>query len=229
MSNVPTQTDAFGHFWNGLDSVAPVGSTTASDTIQLIEDQGPSQIPGMSWVINLFEIFDASSGSGVIELDLISEYTGKTRFVAILLGANKYYFMTPVVKGHVYRRSVKLDPVANTIVFLLTDLSTGKSENYVAPIPAGIDPPFISHVFRGIEWHNIQANKIFPVRWVVSISPMVSFSSGPVVSPQPTPTGMTVIPPTGMGTSQDISSSSILLFGGLIALGLILWIVLGGL
>jgi hypothetical protein len=214
------------HLWMGLDSTPTTVSDTASDTIQLLQ-QNTNMIPDKSWVVNLFEIFTPASSNGSVELDLISEYTGKTRFVAIFMGMNEHYFALPVVVGHIYRRTVRLDRLNSRVSYQLVDMSTGMQESYVFPLSPGF-PYQITDVFRGIEWHNLQGTTTFPVTWLVSLSPSVSFSSsslGTVQMPTqqvPTPPSVTQMLPTSLPSN----SSGLLLLGGIILGALVLSMIL---
>lgn len=223
-----------GHLWTGMDNTAPPGTTTASDTIGLVQ-QNTNMIPDKSWVVNLFEIFTPGATQGVLELDLISEYTGKTRFVAIAMGNNLHYFAIPVVRGHLYRRTITIDLVNTQVVYFLRDTTTGMSETFPFPLPPGVNQ--IADVFRGIEWHNLQGTTTFPVSWVVSLSPSVSFSTGSQVSPsgyqnlpQPLPSPSQDQVPTShvpqMQAGSVLSIPGFLLLGGILVSGLLLWVLL---
>jgi hypothetical protein len=73
--------------------------------------------------------------------------------VAILEGYNKYYFSTPVVKGHTYGRTISIDKKARLIYYLLEDTSSKAQESFKIDIPIDFILSIVS-VYRGVEWHN---------------------------------------------------------------------------
>lgn len=212
------------HLWTTMDYPAPVGATMASDTIQLIQEN-INQIPDKSWVVQLFELFTPASSGGTAELDLISEYTGKTRFVAIFMGNNIHYFAIPAVVGHIYRRQVVLSP--GRALYWLMDMSTGMTETFPFSLTPGPDYS-LQGVSRGIEWHNLQGTTTFPVDWVVSLSPSVTFSTGQGAQVPSSPGSITPLPvsPTpseSMMPASPLLSGDVILLGGILLGAFLLW------
>ena len=208
-------SDAPGHLWRQVSTHPPTGASMASDTIQLVRDNG-NQVPNKSWEVQLFENWTAEQIP--VELDLISEYTGNTRFVAIFKGSNKHYFAIPAKAGHSYRRTVILDRANGQLLYRLSDLTTGMQESFPLPAPTGFSYQ-ITDVERGTEWHNLVSNTTFPTRWTLSLGP-VSFT-GPITTPTTTPTMMQPVVTQGTPPGMSTQVPDIVILGGFILLALV--------
>lgn len=167
------------HFWVGsLCYIQDNGSVffpprviSISDIITLDADLG-NKIPDKSWMLYLLELFNKQNIP--LELNLICSFNDNGRFHAIFGGVNKYEFTTiPPIVGHSYMRQIIMNSSANSITYILKDITVNKSERFDFVIE---ERPFIfeaSNHFTGIEWWNKSGNFPYQIRFHVKISQLL--------------------------------------------------------
>src|SRR3982750_51209 len=123
--------------------------TTMSDTITIVRNTGKKVPEGdNNDLVYYFAAHTANSPTALAELDIISDSVSNY-FMTVYLGKTLHKMIMPVVVGHRYKRTIQI-LANNRIVFTLTDLTTGQTEQFTQPVSSINN---ISSLAQGIEYH----------------------------------------------------------------------------
>jgi hypothetical protein len=178
------------HFWVGALCFLqdrgkisfPSQVVAISDIIKIVSDLG-KKIPDKSWMLYLLELFNKQNIS--IELNLICSFNDDGKFHAIFGGANQFEFkeILPIV-GHSYLRQIIMNQKTSSIIYLLEDITDGKSEKYVFQIN---EKEFIFeglNNFTGVEWWNTVGDFPYEIRYHVEISQILYGKNDNLADPE---------------------------------------------